>query len=96
MRHMDRYTINKEERFYIMAEDLIFKTDKGFCGKAVDRLAQFEAMFEALVKNQEMMSKELEKMRLEGKSKSLRFKEMMTKKLIESNMIIYFKINGIE
>jgi hypothetical protein len=53
-------------------------------------------MFEALVKNQEMMSKELEKMRLEGKSKSLRFKEMMTKKLIESNMIIYFKINGIE
>ncbi|SHE52542.1 hypothetical protein [Alkalibacter saccharofermentans] len=93
---MDRYIVKRDGKSYIENGELIKKTDIGYCGEAVDRLAKFEDMYELLVKNQDKISKELERLRYEGKTKSLEFKELMTRKLIESNMVVYFKINGIE
>lgn len=94
--NLDRYIVKRDGKSYIENGELIKKTDIGYCGEAVDRLAKFEDMYELLVKNQDKISKELERLRYEGKTKSLEFKELMTRKLIESNMVVYFKINGIE
>lgn len=55
-------------------------------GEAVARLAQFEDMVDALVREREEISRELEALREQGKEKTVHFKELLARKLINTNL----------
>jgi hypothetical protein len=67
----------------------------GYSGEAINKLAKFENIYDDLVESQIEISKKLEMLRDEGKTHSLRFRELMTKKLTNNNVIILFKTYGL-
>lgn len=60
----------------------------GFSGAAAERLARLEALYERLAAGQETLAKELEALRLAGKTRTTRFQQLLAKKLTEKNVII--------
>lgn len=92
---MERITRLIDGRYYV-ADIAIDHYGKGYFGEAIDRLAVFENMAEDLMASQTQISNELEKLRAEGKEKSVTFKELMIKKLTNVNMILLYKSYGID
>lgn len=72
---------------YIVDEDKI--------DQAISKLAIFENIYEELNAEQIVISKKLESLRNEGKMKSLKFRELMTKKLTNSAVLMIFKNYGL-
>ncbi len=81
---------------YTVDDNMITHDINGYSGPAVERLASFENIYDDLVLKQNEISKELEKLRNEGKTHSVKFKELMVKKLTNSNIIILFRAYGLE
>lgn len=94
MERLTRSSSNNE--FYIVDDDKVSHDANGYSGAAIEKLAKFENIYDDLVANQIEISKELEKLRNEGKKNSVKFKELMAKKLINSNVISIFKAYGLE
>lgn len=83
------------KEYYVVAKDKIARVHEGYTGEAVEKLARFENFYDELVASQEEISKELEMLRNEGKEKSVRFRELFGKKLMNNNTLImlkYYKI----
>ena len=86
---MDRLTrVLDNNKFYIVDDDKISREAGGYSGEAVEKLAKFENLCDDLEASQSKISKELEKLRHEGKTKSFKFRELMAKKLTNNNIII--------
>ena len=81
---------------YVVDEDKIKKETGGYSGEAIERLAAFENMYEDLIKGQSEISEELERLRREGKKSSYKFRELMGKKLVNSNTLTILKNYGLE
>ncbi|HZX46624.1 MAG TPA: hypothetical protein VFF83_05080 [Clostridia bacterium] len=94
MKRITRKTQNNGH--YVVDEDKIKQVAGGYSGEAVERLAAFENMYENLIKGQSEISEELERLRREGKKNSYKFRELMGKKLINSNTLIILKNYGLE
>ncbi|HOO12187.1 MAG TPA: hypothetical protein PK684_04455 [Bacillota bacterium] len=94
MKRITRKTQNNGH--YVVDEDKIKKETGGYSGEAIERLAAFENMYEDLIKGQGEISEELERLRREGKKNSYKFRELMGKKLINSNTMIILKNYGLE
>ncbi|AHM57596.1 hypothetical protein EAL2_808p00900 (plasmid) [Peptoclostridium acidaminophilum DSM 3953] len=80
---------------YVVEKEKIINTPEGYSGEAVEKLARFENFYDELVASQEEISRELEMLRNEGKEKSVRFRELFGKKLMNNNTLImlkYYKI----
>lgn len=92
---MKRFT-ERQKDTYAVAEESIIHEENSYTGEAVNRLAQFENIFENLVKSQELTLSELEKLRAADKTKPVHFRELLTKKLTNSQMLLLFKSGGIE
>ena len=88
---MARLTRMINNEFYIVEDDKVICDDNGYSGEAINRLARFENFYDDLVASQNKISEEMEKLRNEGKTKSVRFRELMGKKLTNSNILILFK-----
>jgi len=84
------------EDFYIVDHLLLNNVVGGYTGEAITRLAKFENIYEDLLASQSQIPKELEKLRNEGKTKSVRFKELMVQKLMNGNIINLIKSYGLE
>lgn len=93
---MERLTKAAGDNRYFVEGDKIKQDPNGYYGEAVERLAVFENMYEGLVRSQSEISKELERLRREGKKNSFKFRELMGKKLINSNTLILLKNYGLE
>jgi hypothetical protein len=93
---MERLTRMLNNEFYIVDDDKVNCDDNGCSGEAITRLARFESIYDDLVVGQSKISEELEKLRNEGKTKSVRFRELMVKKMTNSNIIILFKTYGLQ
>lgn len=74
-------------------DNYIVDNDK--LNQAINKLAIFENIYEELNAEQIEISKKLEDLRNEGKMKSLKFRELMTKKLTNSAVLTLFKNYGI-
>ncbi|MBP1743407.1 MAG: hypothetical protein H6Q58_385 [Firmicutes bacterium] len=70
--------------------------EDGYSGEAIDRLGRFENMYFDLIAQQVEISKELEKLRSEGKTKTVRFKQLLTNKLTNSNILVTFEMHGLK
>ncbi len=94
---MERMTRKKgEDGIYMVDESVVEHTADGYAGEAINRLAKFENMYEDLVASRKQIPGELEKLRSQGKEKSVTFKELMVKKMMNANIIDLFKMYGLD
>ncbi|PKM76658.1 MAG: hypothetical protein CVU90_11255 [Firmicutes bacterium HGW-Firmicutes-15] len=82
--------------FYIVDNLTVNHDLNGYTGEAITRLAKFENIYEDLIASQIQIPKELEKLRNEGKTKTVRFRELMVNKMTNANIINLFKTYGLE
>ncbi|HBH11861.1 MAG: hypothetical protein XD91_1853 [Clostridiales bacterium 38_11] len=59
--------------------------------KAAESLAKFEDFYEYVVNRETLIPEELAKLRNEGKEKTLRFRELMGQKLLNTSFISLLK-----
>ena len=76
------------------------KTDKYFVDEnkieeAVQKLAVFENMCEGFIKDMKNLPERLEKLRAERKDKTVAYKELVAQKLINTNILMFFKKHDI-
>ena len=93
---MKRYTSKPAgSDCYHVSPDTILQTPDGCTGSAINRLGQFEDLCEELYAQQEELSRSLEALRREGKSKSAKFREQMGRKLMNSSFISLLQVRGL-
>ena len=95
---MERFTQKKtvQEEKYVLGEQEIMQNPYGYTGAAVDRLGVFEDVFEDLTAEQERLSAQLKELRLQDKTKSYQFRELMGKKLVNSNVLSLLRTYGVQ
>jgi len=94
---MERLTIkSKKTGDYCVKKELINESEEGFHGEAAEKLAKFENFYQELAASQDIIAKELENLRSEGKEKSTKFRELFTKKLMNNSILILLKSYGLE
>lgn len=81
---------------YIVDHSAIISVSSGYTGDAIERLAQFENFYYDLINEQAKLTEELALLRSGGKEKSVKFKELLTKKLVNINTMILLKNYGLE
>lgn len=92
---MNRMTEKTEHDRYVISADSIQATPLGFTGPAVDRLAVFEDIYQDLLEQQQQISASLEALRQAGKKNSVQFRELMGKKLMNTNTLSLFQARGL-
>ena len=85
---MNRITLRSHDGSYHIAEDDI--------EKAIHMLGKFEDAYEELVDSIERIPGELEAMRIQGKEKTVRYKETIAQKLINNNIVAFFERHGLK
>jgi len=93
---MDRLTRMLGNNEYIADDLTLNHVENGYTGEAITRLAKFENIYEDLIASQNQIPKELETLRNEGKTKSVRFRELMVTKMTNTNIIDLFKTYGLK
>lgn len=94
---MERLTRMSGNSDFYMVDDLTFNhNENGYTGEPITKLAKFENMVENLIARQDKIPKELEILRNEGKTKSVRFKELMIEKMTIATVINLFKTYGLQ
>ena len=63
---------------------------------AIQRLGEFEDAYEDLMNSQAQIPKELEDLRLQGKEKTVRYKETLAQKLINNSILMFFEKHGLK
>ena len=81
--------------FYVVDDTKVQHHLNGYSGDAISKLAKFENIYDDLISKQSEISKELEKLRLEGKTHSVKFKQQLADKITNNNIIILFKTYGL-
>jgi len=94
---MERLTKLMGNNDLYIVDDLTVNHDvNGYTGEAITKLAKFENIYEDLIASQSEISKQLEKLRNEEKIKTVRFRELMVKKMTNVMIIELFKSYGLE
>lgn len=93
---MERITQEiKKNEFYVTDKDWIQENEVGYFGEGIDKLAKYENLYDYLKDNQVETINELEKLRAAGKTKTITFRQLLAKKMMNTNMISLFEICGI-
>jgi hypothetical protein len=94
---MNRLTrASDSNNFYVVDDSNVQHDVNGYFGDAISKLAKFENICDDLVSKQIEISKELEKLRLEGKTHSVKFKQLLVNKITNNNILILFRTYGLE
>ena len=83
---MHRYTVPMEGGWRVLPEEQ---------AAALARLARCEDMLQNLEEERERLSRQLEELRLQGKSKTARFRELMGRKLVNSQLKVLLEEAGL-
>lgn len=78
---MERQIIKKENETYEIID----------MEKAIENLLRFEELYEYIMNRETSIPEELAKLRNEGKEKTLRFRELMGQKLLNTSFISLMK-----
>lgn len=93
---MDRLTRALDSNhFYVVDDTKVHHDENGYSGDAINKLAKFENIYDDLVLKQRKISEELEKLRLDDKTHSVKFKQLLADKLTSNNILILFKTYGL-
>jgi len=82
---------NKINDLYIVDESNVKLETNGYSGNAIIKLAKFESFYDDLIAEQNQISKQLEELRLEGKTHSVKFKQLLANKMTNTNILILLK-----
>lgn len=94
---MSRLTHKLENSNLYVVDEINIKCEtNGYSGEVIEKLAKFENLYDSLVTAQIDISKELEKLRIEGKTKTVKFNQLLATKLTNSNILSVFKTYGLE
>jgi len=93
---MNRLTKALDKDYYVADGTSVRQNGVVFSGEAIDRLAKFENMYEDLVLKQNEIAREMEKLKLEDKTRTVKFKQLLANKLLNTNILITFKAFGLE
>jgi len=91
---MKRYTQKLEGKNAIHLKELTIENDYAY-GDAIDRLAKFESFYDEITNAQLEISSQLEVLRNEGKDKTVEFKELFTKKLVNNNVMAFLRFHDL-
>lgn len=91
---MNKCTKIVDSKNCLMIDDIRIEGNYVY-GDAIDRLAKFETFYEEIEKNQLELSNQLELLRSEGKDKTVEFKELFTKKLVNNNVMAFLRYHGL-
>lgn len=91
---MNKYTKIVDSKNCLIINDIRIEGNYVF-GEAIDRLAKFESFYEEIEKNQIQLSNQLDELRNEGKDKTVEFKELFTKKLVNNNVMAFLRYHGL-
>ena len=94
MERLTRSLDNNE--FYIVSNDKVNHDEKGYFGDAINKLAKFENIYDDLLRNQSEIINDMERLRNEGKTNTVSFKELMIKKITNNNTLTIFKMYGLQ
>ena len=92
---MDRYTQRIGNSYYV-ANEKIIQNDNGCTGDAIEMLAKFENYYNDLILKQEQIIKEMEKLKSENKTHTVRFKQLLANKLNNSSNLLILNQFGIQ
>lgn len=85
---MARMTRSLDGKKYILDDkDSLKLGDEGYYGDAIERLARFENFYDYLIARQKTLTEELEKLRGEDKTKSYKFKEALSQKMLNEMIL---------
>jgi len=76
---------------YVVDADQVRPDGDGWAGAAVDRLAAFENLHDDLVASQRTIAAELDALRDAGKKNTVRFKELVAKRLVNQTVLALFE-----
>jgi len=85
---MNRLTGKRIDGSYVVSDEDM--------DKAIERLGVFEDAYESLKKDMEQIPKDLEALRVQGKEKTIRYKEAVTQKLINNNIMFFFERHDLK
>ena len=91
---MNKYTKKVNDQNVISLEDVKIEGEY-ITGEVIDRLAKFESFYEEIEKNQITISEQLEVLRSERKDKTVEYKELFTKKLVNNNVMAFLRYHGL-
>lgn len=92
---MNRLTRALENNSYVVDDTMVQHGVNGYSGDAISKLAKIENMYDHLIRQQNQISEELENLRLEGKTRSVKFKQLLANKLANSNILVLFETYGL-
>lgn len=81
---------------YFVNRERVVCDENGCTGEAITRLAKFENALDELLARQNETVKEMDRLRDEEKTKSVRFRELLANKMMNGVIIALFERNGIE
>lgn len=64
-------------------------------GEAIERLAQYEDLREALLAEQDKIARQMETLRTQGREKSVKFRELFAQKLTNAAFLSLLQANGL-
>jgi len=82
-------------RFTKLNSDGKYITDENKIEEAIQKLAVFENMLDKFTEDMNKLPERLEKLKAAKKEKTVAYKELVTQKLINTNILMFFKRNGI-
>jgi len=85
---LNRLTERNIEGHYIIADENI--------ENAIQKLGIFEDAYESLMESQEQIPKELESLRLNGKEKTVTYREAMARKIMNNHIVMFFEKHGLK
>lgn len=88
---MERMTKALGNGQYTADESKVQHDETGYTGEAIHKLAKYENIHESLLSKQVELSKQMEKLRLEGKSNTVLFKQLLANKLMNNEIITLFE-----
>ena len=81
---------------YTQKNDRSITVDPERMEEALARLAAFEDMAQGLERDQENIARTLEELRSWGKDRTVQFKELLARKLVNNNMKLLLERYGIK
>lgn len=73
-----------------------YTVDADRTAEAIQRLGQYEDLAAYLQAQVDDITREMDALRLEGKEKTVKFRELLGNKLLQNNMLAMFKVRGLD
>lgn len=86
---MRRFTKKNKDQYYL--DTKLDQNDQGYYGEAIDELATYENMMEAIKYREQELEQELEELRQEKKVKSMKFQQRLGEKMLNERILTMYE-----